>query len=341
MEITKIIVRKATQEDAEIIAQAIVLAIGDTKALKNYCGEDYHAVLTAIASHEATQYSWQNALVAEIDEKCVGAIVGYDGAQLRKLRNGTFEVLKECIDRVPNILDETQAGEYYLDSIGVLPEFHGHGVGRALITAFCNKAFAEGHECVGLIVDHDNHEAERLYTSLGFERVGTRDFFSHKMWHLQLKNLNRNITTYAISTTKERTHELIEQLTEVWEASVRATHHFLSEEDICEIKGYVPEALAGVPNLIIATDATKQPLAFMGIDKEQIEMLFIAPNHRSKGIGRELIEFGISNYNISKVTVNELNPEAIGFYKHMGFKVFKRSELDEQGRPFPLLYMTL
>jgi ribosomal protein S18 acetylase RimI-like enzyme len=128
--------------------------------------------------------------VAEIDGVKAGAVVGYDGALLELLRNGTFEVLKECIDRVPNILDETQAGEYYLDSIGVLPEFHGHGVGRALIIAFCNKAFAEGHECVGLIVDHNNHEAERLYTSLGFERVGTRDFFSHKMWHLQRLKTN-------------------------------------------------------------------------------------------------------------------------------------------------------
>lgn len=339
MEKAKIIVRKATRGDAEIIARAVALAIGDPKALKDYCGEDHHGVLMAIASHEGTQYSWQYALVAEIDEKCVGAIVGYDGVELRELRNGTFEVLKRCIGRVPNIPDETQAGEYYLDSIGVLPEFRGQGVGRALIAAFCDKAFAEGHERIGLIVDQDNPKAESLYTSLGFERVGTFDFFGHMMWHMQRKNMNRK--EHTISAIPERTDELIEQLTEVWEASVRATHHFLSEEDICEIKGYVPEALKGVPELIIATEATKQPVAFMGIDKEQIEMLFIAPNYRGSGIGRKLIEFGIANYNISKVTVNEQNPQAIGFYTHMGFEVFKRSERDEQGRPFPLLYMRL
>ena len=61
-------------------------------------------------------------------------------------------------------------------------------MGRALIDAFCDKAFAEGHERVGLIVDYDNPQAEKLYTSLGFERVGTRLFFNHKMWHLQRKN---------------------------------------------------------------------------------------------------------------------------------------------------------
>ena len=96
-------------------------------------------------------------------------------------------MLLERIGRVPNILDETGRGEYYLDSIGVLPEFRGLGVGRALVEAFCNKVFAEGHERVGLMVDYDNPQAEKLYISLGFERVGTRLLFKHNMWHLQRK----------------------------------------------------------------------------------------------------------------------------------------------------------
>jgi ribosomal protein S18 acetylase RimI-like enzyme len=58
-------------------------------------------------------------------------------------------------------------------------------VGRELIYAFCDMAIAEGHNRVGLIVDFDNPQAERLYCSLGFERVGTRLFFGHRMWHMQ------------------------------------------------------------------------------------------------------------------------------------------------------------
>ena len=96
-------------------------------------------------------------------------------------------MLRRTIGRVPTIADETEAGEYYLDSIAVLPEFRGQGVASALINAFCDKAFAQGHNRVGLIVDFDNPNAEKLYTSLGFERVGTRIFFGHKMWHLQRK----------------------------------------------------------------------------------------------------------------------------------------------------------
>ena len=187
MDRAKIIVRAAKKEDAATIAKAVAMAIGDKDALHNYCGEDYLAVLTEIAQNRATQYSYEYALIAEVGGVVAGAIVGYDGALLAALREGTFGVLCRTIGRVPTIADETEAGEYYLDSIAVQPEFRGRGVARALIAAFCDKAFAEGHERVGLIVDFDNPGAERLYTSLGFERVGTRIFFGHKMWHLQRK----------------------------------------------------------------------------------------------------------------------------------------------------------
>ncbi|MBQ8779254.1 MAG: GNAT family N-acetyltransferase [Alistipes sp.] len=138
-----------------------------------------------MARQESTQYSWRYALVAEVEGITAGAIVGYDGALLGKLREGTYAVIREQIGRTPTIPDETEAGEFYLDSVGVWPEFRGLGVGRALLDALAEKAFAEGHERVGLIVDFDNPQAEKLYASLGFERVGTKLFFGHKMWHLQ------------------------------------------------------------------------------------------------------------------------------------------------------------
>ena len=179
--------RAARPEDAPTIACAVVMAIGDEVGLCNYCGDDYIRVLTEIASREATQYSWQYAQVAEVDGVVAGAIVGYDGAQLYALRDGTFRAIFDCIGRTPQVVDETAPGEYYLDSVAVLPEFRGMGVGRALVSAFCDRAFAKGHSCVGLIVDYGNPNAEKLYTSLGFRRVGTRPFFTHHMWHLQRK----------------------------------------------------------------------------------------------------------------------------------------------------------
>lgn len=185
MNTPKIIVRQARREDAAAIARAVAMAIGDETALRSYCGDDYLAVLTEVARREGTQYSWRYALVAEVDGVLAGAVVGYDGARLAELREGTFAVLREFLGCTPTIADETEAGEVYLDSVGVEPAFRGLGVGRALVAAFCEKAFSEGCECVGLIVDYDNPNAEKLYTSLGFERVGTKLFFGHMMWHLQ------------------------------------------------------------------------------------------------------------------------------------------------------------
>ena len=185
MKSVKISGRKATRYDAKIIAQAVAMAIGDEEALRNYCSKDYITVLTAIARSRNTQYSWQQALVAEVNDTVAGAIVGYDGALLHKLREGTFATLQNTIGHTPSIADETEAGEYYLDSIAVLPQFRGQGVGSKLIETFCKMAFCDGHAHVGLIVDSINPKAERLYSSLGFKRVGTRQFFGHTMWHLQ------------------------------------------------------------------------------------------------------------------------------------------------------------
>lgn len=143
----------------------------------------------------------------------------------------------------------------------------------------------------------------------------------------------RNIDMY------ERTSEVIAQLTDVWEQSVKETHLFLSESEIAEIKPYLPMALQEISHLIVAENEDGVPVGFMGIEHRKIEMLFISPESRGKGIGKEFIRYGIETLSIDEVTVNEQNPQAIGFYEHMGFMVYKRIDLDEQGRPYPLLYM--
>ncbi len=79
----------------------------------------------------------------------------------------------------------------------------------------------------------------------------------------------------------------------------------------------------------------------MGIENQKLEMLFVKNTERGKGIGKNLLNFGIKNYNVNSLTVNEQNPKAKGFYEHLGFKVYKRSETDEQGNPYPILYMKL
>ena len=142
-----------------------------------------------------------------------------------------------------------------------------------------------------------------------------------------------------IYEVKSRTSHLIAELTEVWEASVKATHLFLSAPEIDNIKSYVPTALAEIPHLIIAENDDGHAIAFMGINGCKLEMLFLAPEHRGQGLGKRLLLYGIEHHQINEVTVNEQNPPAYGFYEHMGFRTYKRTDLDEQGAPYPLLYM--
>lgn len=139
-----------------------------------------------------------------------------------------------------------------------------------------------------------------------------------------------------------RTQELLEDLLTIWENSVRATHLFLSDKEVKQIRKYVPQALEGVKHLIIAADSQKhEPVAFMGVENSRLEMLFLSPEERGRGIGRQLVQYGIQHYKIQEVTVNEQNPQAAGFYRHLGFETYKRTELDEEGNPYPLLYMKL
>lgn len=144
-----------------------------------------------------------------------------------------------------------------------------------------------------------------------------------------------------ITETAEITSSLAEELTAVWERSVRATHLFLSEKEVEEIKKYIPQALHGIAHLIIAENRDGCPVACMGIEEQKLEMLFIAPEERGKGLGRRLIQYGIEHYLVNELAVNEQNPLAKGFYEHMGFYVYKRTDYDEQGNPYPLLYMKL
>lgn len=133
----------------------------------------------------------------------------------------------------------------------------------------------------------------------------------------------------------------MKELLDTWESSVRETHDFLSEEDIISIKPQVIEGAKYVSKLLCVRDNNGIIKAFMGIHDFKIEMLFVSNESRGHGVGKRLVEYVIEVLNINYVYVNEQNPQAVGFYEHMGFKVFKKSEFDEQGNPFPILHMKL
>ena len=140
---------------------------------------------------------------------------------------------------------------------------------------------------------------------------------------------------------ESRTPECLDRLLEVWERSVKATHTFLSSGEVEAIKAYVPQALREVPRLIVGEDEKGVPAGFLGADGQRLEMLFLLPEARGKGLGRALLQYGMDRYGLRELAVNEQNPQVRGFYERMGFHVYRRTETDGQGGPYPLLYMRL
>lgn len=179
----KITIRPAQKEDAELIAIVVTSAINTEE------GNSLFPIFLELAQMEHSQYSYNNTLVAEVDGKAASAIVGYDGAKLHELRTPLLELIRQQRGESFEIEEETSAGEFYLDSIAVLPPYRGLGVGEKLLTSMIQKASKSGHTCIGLLVDEENPRAEKLYQKIGFQRKNPTTFLGHKMWHLQLSTL--------------------------------------------------------------------------------------------------------------------------------------------------------
>lgn len=131
------------------------------------------------------------------------------------------------------------------------------------------------------------------------------------------------------------------ELIEVWESSVRATHDFLPENQIQELKPLILEQYFDAVNLMCAKNDKGKIVGFYGVAAGNLEMLFISSECRGTGIGTALCNHAISHNGVTKLDVNEQNGQAVGFYKHIGFCEIGRSPLDGQGNPYPLLHMEL
>jgi len=130
-----------------------------------------------------------------------------------------------------------------------------------------------------------------------------------------------------------------DRVLEVWEASVRATHHFLSESDIQFFKSLVLQALLTLDHLDCVRDRDGTLVGFVGVSGDKMEALFVHPSFQRAGIGRRLARHAVVQLRATAVDVNEQNVAAIAFYRRIGFEIEGRSELDSTGKPFPLLHM--
>ena len=184
-------IQEATKSLAAEIARLIMMAMTDDCCLY-FCGDgygldDFQNMMTMLVEREDSQFSYKNTLVAMDCNKVVGISVSYDGSRLHELRRAFIEEAKEHIGKDHSgIDDETQAGELYLDSLAVLPDYRRQGIARKLLLATKERANRLGLPCVGLLVDKDNPVGEALYISVGFQYVNDNLWGGHPMKHLVL-----------------------------------------------------------------------------------------------------------------------------------------------------------
>ncbi len=130
----------------------------------------------------------------------------------------------------------------------------------------------------------------------------------------------------------------VESLVTVWRRAVEATHDFLTPADIDAIERDVRSYLPRMNDLRVAL-VDDVPVGFIAQDDGEIHMLFVDAAMHGRGIGSALLADVAREHPVLRVDVNEDNPAGRAFYAARGFTTAGRSELDGEGRPFPLLHL--
>lgn len=189
--INKMQIRSAQKEDYKSVALLIIQAMDDLamKFTKSSDTEEAIPVFEYFFQQEGNQYSFENTLVCEENGEIIGSITAYDGSKLNELRSPFLEYLLKEFGFEQILEDETESGEFYLDTISVSRIHQGKGIGRKLIEAMSQHAKEKGFDKVGLLVDKENPSAKKLYERIGFKTVKTKylmgGIYEHLVYDLQ------------------------------------------------------------------------------------------------------------------------------------------------------------
>jgi len=240
----------------------------------------------------------------------------------------------------------------HLEEIDVHPEHGRRGLGTLLVRWVCRWADSRGRTAVTLTTFRDVPWNMPFYARLGFEEVAAGELTPalHEVLEDEARrglDTSRRVamrwrSPAATSRVRRAAPADHEAMVLLWERSVRATHHFLTEQDVESLRPLVADELAS--NTIdwwVLESAARALLGFLGFANDTIEGLFIDPDHRGRGGGTTLVAHAerLAERSLA-VDVNEQNEDAVGFYAALGFSVMGRSPTDGNGRPFPLLHMT-
>ncbi|MCD8540022.1 MAG: GNAT family N-acetyltransferase [Leadbetterella sp.] len=187
-------IRKAIQEDAEVVARLLLLAMEDI--VFEFLGtRDKQAAIDFmlhLVRTENSQYSCRNVYVACHEGRIMGAVNAYDGALLEELRKPVVQYVYSLTRKPFEPENETDPGEFYIDSIGVDPEWQGRGVGGKLLRYLISEYGEKQGLTLGLLVEKANPAARRLYEKAGFRKTGEKMLVGKAMDHLQWRQVKND-----------------------------------------------------------------------------------------------------------------------------------------------------
>lgn len=151
------------------------------------------AVLKGIAmicEREDVLYSYIHTLIAWDGNEPAGICLCYDGGRYHEMRMRTFPLFDKLMQNdsghkgmdLENAEDEAVEGEYYVDSLAVLPQYRRRGIGRMLLEAQVEKAKLAGFNKITLLVDPKNTSAQKLYKEVGFREESEVYAFGQMFW---------------------------------------------------------------------------------------------------------------------------------------------------------------
>jgi putative acetyltransferase len=233
----------------------------------------------------------------------------------------------------------------HLVEIDVDPAHGRRGVGAALVHTVCEWASVSGYSKLTLTTFREVPFNMPFYARMGFVQLAALlpaalAAIVEQEAARGLRRESRVVMQYDPSPSIRRsTPEDREILFDIWLRSAHATHSFVSDDDLQSFRTPVREYLASDAELWVLCSATGTRLGFMGLDGSSLESLFLAPEYLRRGFGRRLVSHARRLREGLRVDVNEQNPGAVAFYEACGFTIDGRSDVDDNGKPYPILHM--
>lgn len=172
-----IIIRPATIDDVSFVAQCVLASVELCDFREDSVEKD---VAEDACGRDDTLYSWRNARIATIEGTPVGCIVSYPGEYYLDARERTFKIFRDAGRPMDDTEREANPGEWYLDSMSIVPAFRGYGIGRLLMSDAIDSAIKNGYRQAALIVEYNKPHLRDYYSGMGFMPEREMNAFGEK-----------------------------------------------------------------------------------------------------------------------------------------------------------------